>query len=68
MAQRIYLVTQNGIDRLVRAHNPNVARSFVARDTIHVCVAGQDDIYEMARDGVKVEETTENPDQLDLLA
>lgn len=66
MAQRIYLVHQSGVDRLVRASNPNIARSFVARDTIQVSVAGQDDIYELAREGVTVEESSEGPVQKEL--
>lgn len=66
MAQRIYVVTQGGNKRLVRANTPAVARSHVAKDTISVQVAGQDDLYTLATGGVKVEETTTGAVQLEI--
>jgi hypothetical protein len=57
--QRIYKVTQDGKHRLVRANSQAVARSHVAKLSIAVAVASPDDTYELAQQGVKVEETGE---------
>ena len=59
--QRIYVVTQGETRRLVRATNPAVARSHVAKSTILVDVANPDDTFELALAGVKVEETSTAP-------
>jgi hypothetical protein len=66
MAQRIYIVTQGEQARLVRANTPAVARSHVAKHTIAVEVAGQDDIYRLASQGVRVEETATGPVQMEV--
>jgi mannose/fructose/N-acetylgalactosamine-specific phosphotransferase system component IIB len=60
---RIYKVTQEGKHRLVRASTQAVARSHVAKSTIEVVVASPDDTYELAQQGVKVEETSTTPVQ-----
>lgn len=52
MAQRIYVVTQGEAKRLIRAANPAVARSHVAKSTISVEVASPDDTFELALAGV----------------
>lgn len=57
MPQRIYLVRQGDIERLIRASNPAVARSFIARDSIDVSVASPEDTFRLAQQGAEVEET-----------
>lgn len=66
MATRIYRTQQGDIVRLIRANTPATARSFVAKDTIQVSVASPDDTYELANKGVKVEDTTDQPVQLEI--
>jgi hypothetical protein len=66
MATRIYKTIQGDTVRLVRANTPATARSFVAKDTIQVSVASPDDTYELATKGVKVEDTTDAPAQLEI--
>ncbi len=63
---RIYKVTQEGKHRLVRASTQAMARSYVAKDTIDVAVASPDDTYELAQQGVKVEETGSVPAQKEI--
>lgn len=63
---RIYAVKQGDTCRLIRATNPAVARSHVARNTISVRVATTDDVYEMAVAGVKVEEAVTGPVQMEI--
>lgn len=64
--QRIYVVTQGESRRLVRATNPAVARSHVAKSTILVDVASPSDTFELALAGVKVEETSTAPAQKEI--
>lgn len=64
MADRIYLVTQNNTQRLIRANNQAAARSHAARSTITVKVASVDESIELTAKGIKVEDSTANPDQL----
>lgn len=66
MTQRIYIVKQGDVARLIRATTPATARSFVAKDTIAVSVASPTDTYELAVAGVKVEETTDGPVQTEI--
>ncbi|MEY8688409.1 MAG: hypothetical protein AB9M53_00835 [Leptothrix sp. (in: b-proteobacteria)] len=58
MATRIYLVTSTitpGTDRLIDATSPAQAVRHVARDTLAVEVAGQQDIVRLLTAGTKVE-------------
>jgi hypothetical protein len=57
MNDRIYLITQNDTQRLIRAGNQAAARSFAARSTITVSVATVDQGIELATKGVLVEES-----------
>lgn len=66
MAQRIYLATANGNQRLVRASTAAAVRNLIAKDTIAVEVASPDDTYKLAQAGVKVEETTTGPVQTEI--
>lgn len=66
MAQRIYVATQGEAKRLIRAANPAVARSHVAKSTISVEVASPDDTFELALAGVAVEETSLAPVQREI--
>lgn len=66
MTQRIYLVRQGVIQRLVRAANQAMARSHVAKSTILVSVASPDDTYTLAQAGVEVEETSTAPAQKEI--
>ena len=63
---RIYKVTQEGKHRLVRASTQAMARSHVAKSSIEVVVASPDDTYELAQQGVKVEETGSAPSQKEI--
>jgi mannose/fructose/N-acetylgalactosamine-specific phosphotransferase system component IIB len=63
---RIYACTQAGKTRLIRATNPAVARSHIAKDTIIVSVASPDDTYELALQGVKVEDIVTGPVQMEI--
>lgn len=51
---RLYVVEDGANARLVRAHHPETARSFVAR-SIKVRVASQDDLVALIQRGVKPE-------------
>lgn len=66
MAQRIYVVTQGDAKRLIRAANPAVARSHVAKSTISVEVASPDDTFELALAGVAVENTSPATAQMEI--
>lgn len=66
MSKRIYLATHGESKRLIRANNPAAARNHIARDSIQVSVASQDDIVEMVSSGRKVEETGNEPVQKEL--
>ena len=62
MPQRIYAVTPkngNGTTRLVKATTQATARSHVAKDTLSVQVASQDQLVESVAAGVKVEQAGE---------
>ncbi len=64
--QRIYLVkTPDGNTRLVRATVRSQALSHVAATLMDVRVPSQDELFEAAASGVKVEEF-KNPDQKEL--
>lgn len=65
-AQRIYIVkTPGGATRLVRATVRSQALSHVAASILEVRVPTQEELFEAAASGVKVEEF-KNPDQKDL--
>ena len=66
MATRLYLATTNGAQRLVRASTAAAVRNLIAKDTIAVEVASPDDTYKLAQAGVKVEETTTGPGQMEV--
>lgn len=66
MAQRIYLVAQGETKRLIRASTAAAARNHVAKDTIIVEVANPNDTYDLALQGVKVEETSNDPVQTEV--
>lgn len=66
MATRLYLATTNGTKRLVRANTAAAVRNHIAKDTIEVEVASPDDTYKLAQAGVKVEETTAGPVQVEI--
>lgn len=66
MSQRIYLTIHGESSRLIRASTPAAARNHVAKNSIHVAVASQDDIVRMIQDGRVVEETTEAAVQKEL--
>jgi hypothetical protein len=55
--QRIYLAVHGESKRLIRAATPAAARNHIARDSIQVSVATQDDIVDMVSAGRAVEET-----------
>lgn len=58
MTERIYLITQNNTQRLIRANNRAAARSFAARSTITVSVATVDEYIDLDIKGVRVEESS----------
>ncbi len=62
--QRIYVATHGEAKRLIRAHSPAAARNHIARHTIAVEVASQDDIVQLVSAGCLVEETASAPVQL----
>lgn len=66
MATRLYLATTNGTQRLVRANTAAAVRNHIAKDTIAVEVASPDDTYKLAQAGIKVEETTAGPVQVEI--
>lgn len=64
--QRIYLVTHGDDKRLIRAISQANARNHIARNSIAVAVASQDDIVALISTGQKVEETSNEPVQLEI--
>jgi len=64
--QRIYLAKHGESKRLIRASTPTAARNYIARDSIQVEVATQDDLVNMIGIGRVVEETTEEPVQMEM--
>lgn len=64
--QRIYLVTHGDNKRLIRAISQANARNHIARNSIAVAVASQDDIVALISTGQKVEETSNEPVQLEI--
>ena len=56
---RIYLVGHGSTIRLVRAAHRAQALAHVARSTINVAVASQDEIVEAMTRGIKVEAATD---------
>jgi hypothetical protein len=66
MIQRIYLTIHGESSRLIRASTPAAARNHVAKNSIIVSVASQDDIVRMISDGRVVEDTTSLPAQKEL--
>ena len=54
--KRIYCVTKDGVQRLVRATHPNPALMHVARVTYSVRVATQADLEAAFKAGIQVEE------------
>lgn len=68
-SQRIYSVINKatGNVRLVKAANPAQARSHIARDTLDVEVAGQDDVYTLACRGVKLEQAGEESEYREVI-
>ena len=67
MADRIYLVTQNGTQRLIRAASQHAARSHAAKSTISVSVATVEESIVLTQAGVLVESGFAHPEQLSLL-
>ena len=57
---RIYYVSVEGVEHLVRAAHPSAALMHVARSIATVCVASQDDLVNCMADGVKVETAGES--------
>jgi hypothetical protein len=66
MTQRIYLTIHGESSRLIRASTPSAARNHVAKNSIIVSVASQDDIVRMIQDGRVVEETAADVVQKEL--
>ncbi len=63
-AKRIYIVTNTGggpvaKSRLVKAASAAAARNYVARSSINVSVASQDELVAMLGDGIVVEPRAE---------
>lgn len=61
MKTRIYLVTDSAdmSNRLVRAGTPSQARSHVTRDRFAVAVAEPDELVELTKLGIEVENAAE---------
>lgn len=59
----IYLVQHGDRTGLVRAATQAQARSHAARSLIKVAVAGPDDLYELGRAGVAIEEADKSDPQ-----
>lgn len=57
--QRIYLVGTGTQIRLVRAGHRSNALSHVAKSTINVKVASQDELVEALSRGIEIEQTTD---------
>lgn len=64
--QRIYLAAHGDAKRLIRATSQANARNHIARNSITVAVASQDDIVALVSGGHKVEETSAEPVQTEL--
>lgn len=64
--QRIYLTAHGDDKRLIRATSQAIARNHIARNSIAVTVASQDDIVALVSAGRKVEETSAEPVQTEL--
>ncbi|MCE2918224.1 MAG: hypothetical protein LW768_22120 [Rubrivivax sp.] len=64
--KRIYLVGTGQQVRLVRAPNRAQALAHVARSTIAVNVASQDDLVKMLTAGIKVEDVSPQVEQTEL--
>lgn len=65
-AQRIYIVkTPEGKTRLVRATVRSQALSHVAASLLEVRVPSQEELFEAAANGIKIEDF-KNPDQKEL--
>lgn len=64
--QRIYLAAHGNDKRLIRATSQANARNHIARNSITVQVASQDDIVALVSTGQKVEETSNEPVQLEI--
>ena len=63
-ALRVYVVYQKTSDtttevNLIRAKNRAAAENFLARATIKAELAGQDELIELVRAGMKVQDVTE---------
>lgn len=60
MATRVYLVTAiNGDKRLVRASNKAQAVNHCAKSTFSASLPSQDELFELAGKGVKIENAVE---------
>lgn len=59
--KRIYVVQKAGTEqrRLIRASNVAQARNHVARDTLQVAVASQDELVSLVSGGARVEDAGE---------
>lgn len=57
--KRIYIVKDNDARRLIRAANVAQARNHVARDTLQVAVASQDELVSLVSGGARVEDAGE---------
>jgi hypothetical protein len=61
MSNRVYVVTESdGSESLVEANSPASALRHVARRTMGVAVAKQQDLVRLLTAGVRVEQTTES--------
>jgi len=60
MSKRIYKVTVNGTTRLVRAATPAAARSHAAKSTIQVAVATGEELYELGKGGLDIEDASDS--------
>ena len=67
MSNRVYVVTESdGSESLVEANSPASALRHVARRTMGVAVAKQQDLVRLLTAGVRVEQTTESDLQVPL--
>lgn len=66
MSKRIYKVTVNGATRLIRAATPAAARSHAAKSTIQVAVATGEELYELGKGGLEIEDASEPVQQADV--
>jgi len=71
MNQRIYIVRnksdQGAQSRLILAGNPAQAMRHVANDLFAVKAASATDVAELMGNGVQLEKSKANPDQMDLV-